>query len=201
MNDILQQRLVGALILVALGIIFWPIVFVQPEDQTALQQTSAVSTDLYSNAAGLSNDRDPEPNSASQTDRVGGAGITEAEVATEPASATVISSSVPSGARQTANNTSLASDMPAQLTVDGDGIPVAWTLQVITVSSSDKAESLRKQLLDMQQNAYIVEVRSNGKKLYRVCIGPESERAGLDVLRPSINAQFKVNSIVARYIP
>ena len=201
MNDILQQRLVGALILVALGIIFWPIVFVQPEDQTALQQTSAVSTDLYSNAVGLSNDRDPEPNSASQTDRVGGAGITEAEVATEPASAAVISSSVPSGARRTANNTSLASDMPAQLTVDGDGIPVAWTLQVITVSSSDKAESLRKQLLDMQQNAYIVEVRSNGKKLYRVCIGPESERAGLDVLRPSINAQFKVNSIVARYMP
>ena len=201
MNDILQQRLVGALILVALGIIFWPIVFVQPEDQTALQQTSAVSTDLYSNAVGLSNDRDPEPNSASQTDRVGGAGITEAEVATEPASAAVISSSVPSGARPTVNNTSLASDMPAQLTVDGDGIPVAWTLQVITVSSSDKAESLRKQLLDMQQNAYIVEVRSNGKKLYRVCIGPESERAGLDVLRPSINAQFKVNSIVARYIP
>jgi len=200
-NDILQQRLVGALILVALGIIFWPIVFVQPEDQTALQQTSAVSTDLYSNAVGLSNDRDPEPNSASQTDRVGGAGITEAEVATEPASAAVISSSVPSGARRTANNTSLASDMPAQLTVDGDGIPVAWTLQVITVSSSDKAESLRKQLLDMQQNAYIVEVRSNGKKLYRVCIGPESERAGLDVLRPSINAQFKVNSIVARYMP
>ncbi|MDG2270665.1 MAG: hypothetical protein P8L39_00075, partial [Halioglobus sp.] len=117
MNDILQQRLVGALILVALGIIFWPIVFVQPEDQTALQQTSAVSTDLYSNAVGLSNDRDPEPNSASQTDRVGGAGITEAEVATEPASATVIPSSVPSGARPTANNTSLASDMPAQLTV------------------------------------------------------------------------------------
>ena len=201
MNDILQQRLVGALILVALGIIFWPIVFVQLEDQTALQQTSAVSTDLYSNAVGLSNDRDPEPNSASQTDRVGGAGITEVEVATGPASATVISSSVPSGARPTANNTSLASDMPAQLTVDGDGIPVAWTLQVITVSSSDKAESLRKQLLDMQQNAYIVEVRSNGKKLYRVCIGPESERAGLDVLRPSINAQFKVNSIVARYMP
>ena len=30
MNDILKQRLVGALILVALGVVFWPIIFVEP---------------------------------------------------------------------------------------------------------------------------------------------------------------------------
>jgi len=44
-------------------------------------------------------------------------------------------------------------------------------------------------------------VRSNGKKLYRVCIGPKFERVELETLQASINAQFKVNSIVARYIP
>ena len=32
MNDILKQRLVGALILVALGVVFWPIIFVEPGD-------------------------------------------------------------------------------------------------------------------------------------------------------------------------
>jgi DedD protein len=85
--------------------------------------------------------------------------------------------------------------------MDSDGIPVAWTLQVVTVSSADKAEALRKQLLDMSQKAYIVMVRSNGKKLYRVCIGPKFERVELETLQASINAQFKVNSIVARYIP
>ena len=35
MNDILKQRLVGALILVALGVVFWPIIFLQPDDKTA----------------------------------------------------------------------------------------------------------------------------------------------------------------------
>ena len=38
MNDILKQRLVGALILVALGVVFWPLIFVQPgPEETVLQ--------------------------------------------------------------------------------------------------------------------------------------------------------------------
>ena len=38
MNDILKQRLVGALILVALGVVFWPIIFVEPGDEAVAQQ-------------------------------------------------------------------------------------------------------------------------------------------------------------------
>ncbi len=38
MNDILKQRLVGALILVALGVVFWPIIFVQPGDRPGVEQ-------------------------------------------------------------------------------------------------------------------------------------------------------------------
>ena len=30
MNELLKQRLVGALILVALGVVFWPLIFVEP---------------------------------------------------------------------------------------------------------------------------------------------------------------------------
>ncbi|MEZ5502568.1 MAG: hypothetical protein R3E50_07825 [Halioglobus sp.] len=38
MNDILKQRLVGALITVALGVVFWPIIFVQPQDRKGMEQ-------------------------------------------------------------------------------------------------------------------------------------------------------------------
>ena len=31
MNPLLKQRLVGALVLVALGVVFWPLIFVTPE--------------------------------------------------------------------------------------------------------------------------------------------------------------------------
>ena len=50
MNDILKQRLVGALILLALGVVFWPIVFVQPEQKNtaapqSIPQAPVVSTE------------------------------------------------------------------------------------------------------------------------------------------------------------
>ncbi|MDG2048045.1 MAG: SPOR domain-containing protein [Halioglobus sp.] len=175
MNDILKQRLVGALILVALGVVFWPIIFLQPDNETALysQSTTVVQAARESDLR--------VPPSPTALDDISG----QSELAAADAVVEVVPSTASS----------------EQLVVDSDGMPVAWTLQVITVSSADKAEVLREQLLDMQHQAYILTVRSNGKKLYRVCIGPKFERAELETLQATINAQFKVNSIVARYIP
>ena len=36
MNPLLKQRLVGALVLVALGVVFWPLIFVTPETREPL---------------------------------------------------------------------------------------------------------------------------------------------------------------------
>ena len=37
MNPIVRQRLVGALVLIALCVVFWPIVFVEPVDQQPIE--------------------------------------------------------------------------------------------------------------------------------------------------------------------
>ncbi len=200
MNDILKQRLVGALILVALGIVFWPIIFVQPEDKTASHQPSIKTPRSFITPIEVSSDGDLRalPDLAAFGDSPDRGELTETDGRAEATPSTVRSGA----ASQSGSNTAAAPvNKPEQLVMDSDGIPLAWTLQVVTVSSADKAEALRKQLLDMSQKAYIVIVRSNGKKLYRVCIGPKFERVELETLQASINAQFKVNSIVARYIP
>lgn len=192
MNDILKQRLVGALILVALGVVFWPIIFLQPEDKTASHSQSISPLSNVPMEVVSEGDLGALPGLAALSNNLGGG----ERAKTAPA---VSSGAVP---RSSDSNTIGArANAPELLVMDSDGIPLAWTLQVVTVSSADKAEALRKQLLDMSQKAYIVEVRSNGKKLYRVCIGPKFERVELEALQASINAQFKVNSIVARYIP
>jgi DedD protein len=85
--------------------------------------------------------------------------------------------------------------------MDSDGVPVAWTLQVATVSSADKADKLRKRLLDMNQKAYVTTVHSSGKNLFRVSVGPKFERVELEKLQTNINAEFGVTSMVVRYIP
>jgi len=191
-NDILKQRLVGALILVALGVVFWPIIFLQPEDKTASHSQSISPLSNVPMAVVSEGDLGALPGLAALSNNLGGG----ERAKTAPA---VSSGAVPQSSDS--NTIGARANAPELLVMASDGIPLAWTLQVVTVSSADKAEALRKQLLDMSQKAYIVEVRSNGKKLYRVCIGPKFERVELEALQASINAQFKVNSIVARYIP
>jgi DedD protein len=93
------------------------------------------------------------------------------------------------------------SQAPERLAMDADGVPVAWTLQVATVSSAEKAETLHKRLLALNHKAYTTRVSSGGKSLYRICIGPKFERVELEKLQARINAEFGVTSMVARYTP
>ena len=199
MNDILKQRLVGALILVALGVVFWPIIFLQPDDKTASHPQSIAPLSTAPIDVVSEGDLRSLPDLAALGDYPDGGERAETDPLAEVTPSTIPSGAVPQSSDS--NTIGARADAPERLVMDSDGIPLAWTLQVVTVSSADKAEALRKQLLDMRQKAYIVIVRSNGKKLYRVCIGPKFERVELETLQASINAQFKVHSIVARYIP
>jgi DedD protein len=93
------------------------------------------------------------------------------------------------------------SEAPQPLTMDASGVPVAWSLQVATVSSAEKAESLRKRLLELNYKAYTSRVSSGGKSLYRISIGPKFERLELEKLQARINAEFGVTTMVVRYTP
>lgn len=85
--------------------------------------------------------------------------------------------------------------------MDADGIPIAWILQVASVSSADKADELRQRLLQVDKKAYVKRVKRGGKDLYRVYIGPKFERATLEAMQSDIDARFGVNSMIARYLP
>jgi len=208
-NDILKQRLVGALILLALGVVFWPIIFVQPEDrrgeeQLPLPPPPAVVTESLDapDAAGLR----ASPPEVTAEARALDASVAEAPTAMSAGEPT--SPAVPTGPAATTpeivpdpDALPARQEPPQGLAMDADGVPVAWTLQVATVSSAEKADALRRRLLEKQQKAYVTTVSSGAKTLYRVCIGPKFERIELERLQPAINAEFGVNSLVVRYVP
>lgn len=209
MNDILKQRLVGALILVALGVVFWPIIFVEPGSQPAAEQTrmpprpqvdttpieppdqvglrparvvtsraEVVEVDVPLPDPALPFEPAPEPLAAA------------AEPEPEPEQP--LSKPPASPTRETA---------PEKLAMDSQGVPIAWILQVVSVSSADKAEQLRQQLVAKDRKAYTRKISSNGKTLYRVYVGPKFERARLESLKKQVDKEFGVNSMVVRYIP
>lgn len=207
MNDILKQRLVGALILLALGVIFWPIIFVQPGDKEAAQQRSVperpgVSTrPLEAPSAGgmrASPDvarqeaEDIEPAPPIEPVRTA-APAAEPEPESKPRPA-------PKPAAKT-KTVEVRKEAPQPLAMDRDGLPVAWILQVASVSNAAKADELRDRLVGLGHKAHVKKVRANGKDLYRVYIGPKFERARLEDLQSQINSEFGVSSMIARYVP
>ncbi len=207
MNDILKQRLVGALILVALGVVFWPIIFVEPGSQPAAEQTRMpprpqVDTTpieppdqvglrparLVTSRAEVIEVDAPLPDPAPPF-----------EPAPEPLAAEPVPAPKQPASKPPASPTREVA--PEKLAMDSQGVPIAWILQVVSVSSADKAEQLRQQLVAKDRKAYTRKISSNGKTLYRVYVGPKFERARLESLKKQVDKEFGVNSMVVRYIP
>lgn len=207
MNDMLKQRLVGALILLALGVVFWPIIFVEPGDRRADERVVIpprpavdISPVEPPDMAGLrtapetraEREREADHQSARET-----AAVVE-EVAAEAASGPAAE---PVAAPPATPPERTRSEPPEKPVMDGDGLPVAWILQVATVSNAEKADTLRGRLVAMGHKAYVKRIRRGDKALYRVYVGPKFERARLERIQGEINAEFGVQSMIARYVP
>jgi DedD protein len=205
-NDILKQRLVGALILIALGVVFWPIIFVQPESTTIHDMRIPAPPPVADtpvappDTAGL---RESPPLLIDEQEAAEEPGFPPVESVDSPEPGPVAEPlperAPPVAAPPAAGET--RSEPPEQARLDDQGVPVAWMLQVVSVSSLEKAESLRQRLQDMGEKAWIKSVTVDGKLLHRVNVGPKFERARLEALRPRIDAEFGVQSLIKRYVP
>jgi DedD protein len=221
LNNILKQRLVGALILVALGVVFWPIIFVEPDDRSRdvsqrMPPPPTVDTSPIPppDKAGLRDEplTDAQVESREREQRAD-PDSTVILVADEPplderankeldssapdADAVVVGPAV----TKPVVETRIRSEAPVKPQVDAQGVPVAWILQVASVSDRSKANELRDALLSMDEKAYVKQVKRGDQKLYRIYVGPKFEQAKLDALKPKVDARFKVNSMVVRYVP
>lgn len=219
MNDVLKQRLVGALILVALGVVFWPIIFVEPgerggagEDRipprpqvdttpvetpgmAGLRPSPEVARDQADDERPLLTLTPGSPPATAETTAASGATTASAHAAAAATPAPETGSEAVTAEKKT------RSEPPVKPVVDEQGIPVVWILRVASVSSEERAEQLRKRLLDLGHKAYTKKVKSGGKSLYRVYVGPKAEKAKLEKIKPGIDAEFGVVSMITRYYP
>lgn len=213
MDNILKQRLIGALILVALGVVFWPIIFVEPEgpgglpgarippppavdttpieppDTAGLRQAPEVTAQREARAEEAAALAEPEPVVLPEP---------EPEQEPEPEKARVAEPEQQAVAEPTRSTRKAAPESPQ---LDAQGVPVAWLLQVVSVSSKSRAESIRDDLIADGHKAYVKPIKSADRTLYRVYIGPKFERAQLERIQGEIDRQLGVKSLVARYVP
>lgn len=204
MNEVLKQRLVGALILLALGVVFWPIIFVDPtatEDTALRSMPPSPTVDTRPIAppdqAGLR----ASPRLAAREDAAAEADKQPVDV---PVAAVAEPLPEPEPAAPPKPATAaekLRAEPPAKPQIDAEGVPVAWMLQVASVSSPAKADDLRDRLLAMGHKAYSKKIRRGERNLWRVYIGPKFEKAKLESIRSAVDAELGVQTMVMRYYP
>ena len=214
-----KQRMVGALVLVALAVIFLPMLFSRQDEQrqvtveapAAPQAPSVPQVQIEPVVV-------PEPQVLPQEPVPSDEEIAEQQapstpiapavpVAPAPASAAKPVAPAPAPVPALAAKPSTPPAQPitatpgkpdtSQSRVDANGLSVSWSVQLASLSNRASAESLQKSLRALGYTAYIR--TADGKN--RVFVGPLIERAEADRLRDLLSRQQNLKGFVVRFQP
>ncbi|MEN5037708.1 SPOR domain-containing protein [Pseudomonas sp. TWI929] len=221
----MKQRMVGALVLVALAVIFLPMLFTRedemrqvhveapqapampslPEvkvDPVAVPEPQVIAEEPQQ-APVVVDEATAPPSTPSQP--ITPSPQTQAQVQVQPAKPQPPAAKVEPKPAATPAPAPAATPAPAaaaakpaaQSKIDVNGLPVSWSIQLASLSNRAGAEKLQQTLRSQGYNAYI---RSAGG-MNRVYVGPLIERAEAERVRDAINRQNSLKGFVVRFQP
>ncbi|MBH8709863.1 SPOR domain-containing protein [Pseudomonas aeruginosa] len=205
----LKQRIVGALVLIALAVIFLPMLFTREDESRqvvveapprpqapAMPSVEVQPTEVPELQPG-EEDIAPEiveegsPAAAGQPSQpIGGLPATPPPAQTQAPSASPPPSQPQPPAAQ-------PSPPPVEKRLDANNLPQSWSVQLASLSNRARAEELQKTLRSQGYNAYI----RSFDGMNRVFVGPVIQRAEADRLRDQLSKQQKLNGFVVRFQP
>lgn len=211
MEERLKQRLVGATVLVALAVIFVPMLLDGAQEGDFQSDTAIpppkVEQDLSQPApspgtvlpmAAKEQEKTPSADApdatavqvdAERKDTERGSAGPVKPVDVSPAEA-----KPPIASAKLSGQESLRKDVaPAPVG------PTAWIVQVASFNREENARALRDKLRTAGYTAFIERLRQPGEDVFRVRIGPEVERARAEALRVRLEREMKTKGIVQQY--
>jgi DedD protein len=206
-----KQRMVGALVLVALAVIFLPMLFSRQDEQrqVTVQAPSAPQAPAVPQVQ-VEPVVVPEPQALPQEPIPSDDEIADQQAPTTPIAPAAPVAPAPAAKPVTPPPAPVAKPAPSQpivaapakpdttqSRVDANGLSVSWSVQLASLSSRASAESLQKSLRSQGYNAYIR--TADGKN--RVFVGPLIERAEADRLRDLLGRQQNLKGFVVRFQP
>ena len=184
MNDGLKQRIVGALVLLALGMIFVPVIFdrerIVPVDRET-QIPPQPERDILALPAPPVPPRPRAPAIAQPID-----GQFDIEEADEPS---------------TANTPKEAAGEAVEQKESKTGLDPAWVLQVASFESHERALEVLKELESMNYRGFIRDVETKQGSRTRVFVGPNVDKATLEKAKLKVDQHFKVDAFMLRFRP
>ncbi|QQE87531.1 SPOR domain-containing protein [Azotobacter chroococcum] len=191
----LKQRMIGALVLLALAVIFLPMLFTR-EDEVRQVVVEAPPMPKAPPAPRV----EVEPVAVPEPVILPEGPPPSTAVASTPATP-----AVPAASTSTRDKTQAANPAPppAQAKVaeasrlDANSLPASWSIQLASLSNSANAQALQKTLRSQGYNAYIRHVDG----MNRVYVGPVIERSEANRLRDQLKRQHNLSGFVVRFQP
>ncbi|UQW76148.1 SPOR domain-containing protein [Pseudomonas avellanae] len=215
LDNVFKQRMVGALVLIAIAVIFLPMLFTR-EDETRQVQVEAPSAPHAPAAPQVKVDpvpvpepqvlpQEPVPGDADMGSNNQPPAMPIAPAPTAQATAPAVAAPPTKPAAKPAATPAPAPTAPAPAPakpaapagVDANGLSISWSVQLASMSNRANADNLQKTLRTQGYNAYI----RTADGVNRVFVGPLIERAEADRLRDQLDKQQKLKGIVVRFQP
>ncbi|VVM61018.1 SPOR domain-containing protein [Pseudomonas fluorescens] len=208
-----KQRMVGALVLVALAVIFLPMLFSRQDEQRQVTVDAPAAPQApvlppvqvepvaVPEPQALPQEPVPSDDEIAQQESA----VPVAPVAPAPTAKPVTPPPAPVPSLAAKPATAPAQPITAApgkpdttpSRVDANGLSVSWSVQLASLANRESAEKLQKTLRSQGYNAYIR--TADGKN--RVFVGPLIERAEADRLRDLLNRQQNLKGFVVRFQP
>jgi DedD protein len=198
MDDGLKQRLVGAIVLVAIAVLFLPSLF-NREVRRTVDLTSQIPPEP---AAVLERLEIPEPE---QPRNIPPAKPLAEIYPHEPASEPVNPKPNPPTSETKTNGSAVSGDgdsVPdAHFSLDAQGVPNAWSLQVASFQSAERAEALSQDLRNQGHQGYVRAAKMPQGTVHRVFVGPKINKAGAEAAKRSIDKRFQTDALIVEFKP
>lgn len=176
----LKQRMVGALVLLALAVIFLPMLFSR-EDETRQVVVEPPPQPVAPPMPPV----EVQPTEVPQLREE------------EPETVDVAQPSLPAGLDAEPAETETPSPRTPPSRLDADQLPISWSVQIASLADRQRAEALQKKLREQGYNAYVRRFENKN----RVLVGPVLERAQADQIRKELNRLYKLDGFVVRFQP
>ncbi|OKA27151.1 cell division protein [Pseudomonas versuta] len=202
LDKVYKQRMVGALVLVALAVIFLPMLFSREDEQRQIQVDAPAAPQMpVMPEVKVEPVPVPEPQVIAQ-EPVPPEQETVVQQPSAPVAPPVVKPVIAAPKPPAVTPAQAVAQAPAKLDttqkrLDPNGLPISWSVQLVSLSNRASADSLQKTLRNQGYNAY---VRSSGG-MNRVFVGPLLERAEADRLRDLLGKQQNLKGFVVRFQP
>jgi len=212
--DGFKQRIVGAIVLISLAVIFIPMLFDEPHEERAtrvlpIPEQPPVPTFTIEEPKPLNLPESPsdveEPGveiQESMADAPTAAPSVEPAPSNAPAEPVAPSKTEAPVAKQP--ETAVAPDANAvvrESALDEKGLASAWSVQIGTFANHDNAYRLRDRIRESGLKGYTREIASDGQSMVRVFAGPVLTDVDAQKLKVRVDELLGVKSLVVRYTP